>query len=427
MSGKSATITIREGLGKRIKSVVLGSDEKPELSREKLSSWQSLLNTAAKIVNVPSALIMRLHQSEIEVLLGNEDKESPYKPGDREKLNHGLYCETVVGTQKELLVPDATIDPIWKSGNPDIPLGMISYFGLPINWPDGEVFGTICLLDKKENHYSETYRDFLLTLKQHIEDDLRMLVMDRQLKAANEKLHALNVLKTQFLSIISHDIRGGLGTSNELLKLIINQIDQSDQARIKKLLGSVSQHIDTTYSSLVDLLLWSKTDMLELQPDKKPQDLVEILEQVLAFYKPAMDQKQLRLVRAFDQSPSTVFADKNMLKAIFRNVLSNAIKHSDPGGKVVVRIKAGDLDMGASQDPAAAHNLVVEIEDEGAGMNQEVLDRLLSGPVSAASPEGVESSAGLGLLIAKDFLDMQSIRTEIKSEPGKGTMFRVMF
>jgi c-di-GMP phosphodiesterase len=415
MFGDHAVITIRDGLIKKRKSVEIGNEKMPEISPDMMESWQSLVNMAARIVNVPSALIMKLHQSEIEVLTGSQDKDSPYSPGAREKLNHGLYCETVIGTQKELLVPDATKDPDWNMDNPDIPLGMISYLGLPLNWPDGEVFGTICLLDNKENHYSETYREFLVSLRQHIEDDLKMLTLDQQLKEANEELQVLNVQKTRFLSIISHDIRGGLGTSNEMLKLMLTNIDQYEKPKIKKVLETVSHHLGTSYATLVDLLLWSKADLLGLKPDKKPLDLTRVLNQVIAFSKPMADQKQLGLVLEFDSSPLEISADENMLKAIFRNVLSNAIKYSDRGGEVTIRVKA----KGA--------NSVVEVEDKGAGMDQEVLDQLFSGSQNPETQDGLESNAGLGLLIAKDFLDMHGVRTELESEPEKGTLFRMVF
>jgi GAF domain-containing protein len=65
-------------------------------------------------------------------------------------LNPGLYCETVMKTRQPLLVPNAVRDEQWQP-SPDIKLEMISYLGVPIVCPDGEVFGTICVLDKKPN------------------------------------------------------------------------------------------------------------------------------------------------------------------------------------------------------------------------------------------------------------------------------------
>jgi len=76
-------------------------------------------------------------------------------------LNTGLYCETVMRTRQPLLVPDALRDEEWQS-NPDIKLGMISYLGVPIVGPDGEVFWNDLRSDKKPNEYSALYRKLLL-------------------------------------------------------------------------------------------------------------------------------------------------------------------------------------------------------------------------------------------------------------------------
>src|SRR4029077_19428415 len=76
--------------------------------------------------------------------------------------------------RQSLLVPDALHDEEWKS-NPDIKLGMISYLGFPVTWPDGQIFGTICVLDRKENSYSELYRKLVLQCRDVLEADLRAL------------------------------------------------------------------------------------------------------------------------------------------------------------------------------------------------------------------------------------------------------------
>jgi formate hydrogenlyase transcriptional activator len=77
-------------------------------------------------------------------------------------------------TRQPLLVTDALLEEEWKS-NPDIKLGMISYLGFPIAWPDGQVFGTICVLDNKRNEYSEPYRKLLLQFREVLQGDLRWI------------------------------------------------------------------------------------------------------------------------------------------------------------------------------------------------------------------------------------------------------------
>ena len=129
----------------------------PEIVRK----WQEIVDLTAEIMHVPSALIMRVEPPNIKVFISSETNGNPYEREEVASLDTGLYCETVMNTRQPLLVPDALRDEQWQS-NPDVKLGMISYLGVPIIWPDGEVFGTICVLDKKPNEYSELYRKLLL-------------------------------------------------------------------------------------------------------------------------------------------------------------------------------------------------------------------------------------------------------------------------
>ena len=141
---------------------ILDDIEVPEVLIE---NWQITADLLAEIAGAPAALIMRVHAHDIEVFVSSHSPGNVYHHGERAPLNAGLYCETVLGTRRRLLVPDARKDPDWDH-NPDLELGMISYSGLPIAWPNGELFGTICILDGKEaayprriHHLMERFRD----------------------------------------------------------------------------------------------------------------------------------------------------------------------------------------------------------------------------------------------------------------------------
>jgi len=114
------------------------------------AKWQGIVDLLAQIVQVPSALVMQVDPPNIKVLVSSDSKGNPYTPNEVSSLNTSLYCETVMRTRQPLLVPDALADEQWKS-NPDVRLGMISYPAFPVAWPDGQIFGTICLLDDKRN------------------------------------------------------------------------------------------------------------------------------------------------------------------------------------------------------------------------------------------------------------------------------------
>ncbi len=100
----------------------------------------------AEIMHVPSASIMRVEPPHIKVFVSSTSKGNPCEPG---ALDTGPYCETVLKTGQPLLIPNALENEAWKA-NPHVRLGMISYLGVPIGWPDGRIFGTICVRDNKD-------------------------------------------------------------------------------------------------------------------------------------------------------------------------------------------------------------------------------------------------------------------------------------
>ena len=168
------------------------------ITDEIIKSWQNLVNTAAEIMNVPSALIMRVDTPYIEVFRSSESKGNPYKAGDRELLT-GLYCDRVLKKMRKLLVPNALKDSEWDK-NPDIKLGMISYLGFPILWPDGEVFGTICVLDSKENNFGSSYENLILQFKNLVDTHLALLFQNLV-----DRTNLEGILDNLTEGIIAHD------------------------------------------------------------------------------------------------------------------------------------------------------------------------------------------------------------------------------
>ncbi len=163
------------------RSPIMGKTSKPTKSmnsftnipKDFLNKWQEIANLLAKVIAVPAALIMKTENEFMEVFISSQSENNPYNPGDKEKW-YGLYCETVIKSQKELHIPNALKDKDWDQ-NPDIKLGMIAYLGLPINFPDNTPFGTICVLDNKEKHFSKDQEKLLVHFKTVIELDLALI------------------------------------------------------------------------------------------------------------------------------------------------------------------------------------------------------------------------------------------------------------
>lgn len=159
-----------------------------EVPAAKSQDWQEIVDILAQILKIPAVLIMRLNEPYIEVLVAGRSEANPYHPGDREKVwGSGLYCETVIKRQAKLLVPNALKDELWKN-NPDIKLNMISYLGFPILLPDGNPFGTICVLDNKENPYSDIVERLMQKFRNMIQSDLEILYANQMLGEKNREL-----------------------------------------------------------------------------------------------------------------------------------------------------------------------------------------------------------------------------------------------
>jgi len=153
-----------------------------------IKKWQHISDLLAKIVDVPAALIMKTENEFMEVFISSHSDNNPYKPGDKEHW-HGLYCETVIKTQNELLIPNALKDKDWDK-NPDIKLGMIAYLGLPLNFPDKTPFGTICVLDAKERSFTSDHIQLLEQFKNVIELDLA-LIQSMDIKKVDDTIDKL--------------------------------------------------------------------------------------------------------------------------------------------------------------------------------------------------------------------------------------------
>ncbi|MEH6580184.1 MAG: bifunctional diguanylate cyclase/phosphodiesterase [Amphritea sp.] len=176
-----------------------------EVPAEVLQGWQQTVDLIAEVVDIPACLIMRVHSDEIEVFISSQSPGNPYPQNETAELGFGLYCETVIYKRQELLVPNALTDPAWDK-NPDIPLGMISYCGLPLYWPNGNPFGTICMLDKRENSYTPRSRQLLARFQAAIETDLITLYQQAELKLANLLLEQRIHDRTIELERINHQL-----------------------------------------------------------------------------------------------------------------------------------------------------------------------------------------------------------------------------
>ncbi len=163
-----------------------------------LESWRGIVNTLAEFCDVPAVLIRRLDGRHMEVISASEPGDNPYQEGHRALMND-LYCTLVVQQKKPVLIPNILKET--DETNKDTALGMVSYMGVPLLWPDGEVFGTMSLLDSKEHTYTPRFENLICKFKELAETQLAMLFKNMADRKSLE--YILNNLKE---GIFAHDL-----------------------------------------------------------------------------------------------------------------------------------------------------------------------------------------------------------------------------
>ncbi len=142
-----------------------------------LQKWQQIVDLLADIIHIPSAVVCKLeppHYSQYRIVASSNSKGNPFPVDDVFSMDIGTFCETVIKSREPLLVANAKDDDQWKQA-PELKVGMVSYLGLPIVWPDGRMFGTICVLDDKANPYSDLYQQLLIHCRDVLKADLETL------------------------------------------------------------------------------------------------------------------------------------------------------------------------------------------------------------------------------------------------------------
>ncbi len=378
--------------------------------------WTPLLNVLAEVVGVPAALIMRVHPRQIEVFARSTGEANVYEVGERADLNTGLYCETVMETRAELLVPDALADPVWRD-NPDVPLGMISYLGVPVLWPTGEVFGTICILDTRPNAYSSLFRQLLRQFRAAAELDLAHLCRERELdvevaerRAAEAALRKSEQLREDLVQMLVHDMRAPLASLAILLDLLREDLEGSLSAEQRQDFGDAIES-----GRRLARMIGSLLDVHRLEAGQMPLsigrcDLRRSVEEALAGLAGLTADRDVRTRPASE--PVEAACDPVVVRRVIENLVCNALRFTPTDG--TVEVEAG-LDGGRAR---------VTVSDTGPGIAEEHQPLVFEkyGQVHS-TVKHIKLSTGLGLTFCKLAVEAQGGSIELRSRPGEGSAF----
>jgi len=243
----------------------------------------------------------------------------------------------------------------------------------------------------------------------------RLSAMQRELMKKNRELEQLNQQKNYFVGMAAHDLRSPLGTIVSYSEYLLDQEREHTPDDDRELVGVIMKSSEFMLGLINELLDISKIESGNLHLNLCPWNLSELISQNIEINRVLAQKKGIRIqVVHTGQLPDTVVWDRPKIEQVLNNLLGNAIKFSRPDSSVTVRLSADDT------------NLVIKVEDCGAGLPAEIIDQLFI-PFSRASRLGTggEKGTGLGLAIARRIVDGHGGEIRAESIPEGGTRFVV--
>jgi signal transduction histidine kinase len=244
---------------------------------------------------------------------------------------------------------------------------------------------------------------------------------EQKLEVSQKQLQHANATKDKFFSIISHDLKSPFNGIMGFAELVETDYDSLTDEERKEMVHEIRKASENTYMLLEDLLAWSRSQRGLINYSPKTFNLINLCRYTLETTSSAARRKQIHIELDVDEEIH-VCGDQNMITTILRNLLSNSIKYSRQGGKVVLSAHPVLIKTGKTHHP----NPMVEISvtDEGIGINAENIGRLFRIDEKLRTPGTAnETGTGLGLLICKDFVEIHGGTISVASREGEGSTF----
>ncbi len=236
---------------------------------------------------------------------------------------------------------------------------------------------------------------------------------EQALKESEEKLRKSNQTKDKFFSIIGHDLKSPFNAILGFSEILLKKHKDYDNEKREKLIKSVNDSANSAFKLLENLLTWSRSQSGVIKYSPEKLNLKILLFETLFDLQGQADKKNINVLDDISEN-ELVFADKNMLATVLRNLISNAIKFTNNGGNIII----------SSKKQTDSNFVEISVEDTGVGIPKDTIDRLFRIDKNT-STQGTENEAGtgLGLILCKEFVEKHGGKIWAESEIGKGSEF----
>jgi signal transduction histidine kinase len=244
---------------------------------------------------------------------------------------------------------------------------------------------------------------------------LKTIELQTKNAALEERQHHieyLNASKDKFFSIIAHDLKNPFNAIIGFSEILQDEIKSGDTANMENYISLINSSAVQTYRLLENLLEWANSQRGKMPFDPVAVNVSRLFSEEILVLKEIAISKNITLKSSVPDN-LTIMADKNMIRTILRNLISNAIKFSNKNGSVRTSASVADKKVEFS------------VFDNGIGMTKETIAKLFRLDVNF-STRGTENEkgTGLGLILCKEFVEKHGGKIWVESEPGKGSTFK---
>jgi len=274
----------------------------------------------------------------------------------------------------------------------------------------GKTIGVIMVQDyESEKEYGDDEKEFLIFVTEQIAQAIERKRSADAIQRYTEELKELNNSKDKFFSIIAHDLRSPFNSLIGLSELLVNPNENLTEPERNEFVIDIHNLIKNVYELIQNLLEWAALQLGKIEYNPLKIELFDLVSKKIELLSMHADKKNISLVNEI-KSNKNVLADKNMLGSLIQNFITNSIKFTNIGG--TIKIDAALLNG----------SVVVNIEDNGIGMNKKKVDEILH-LHSTKSSKGTsgEQGTGLGVILCKEMIERNGGKLNIISEPGLGT------
>ncbi len=246
---------------------------------------------------------------------------------------------------------------------------------------------------------------------EHIQQQAEELTMQAgSLKDLNNELQKSNDTKDKFISIIAHDLKNPFNAIINFSELLIMKFADTMQPKQLEMLRIINSSSISAYSLLENMLFWAKAQSSAIPCRPVVLNIGDQISEVIDFLEVSAKLKNIVVINEASTSLN-VYADTNMVAAILRNLVTNAIKFTN---------KNGEIRISTTID---AKNAYISIADSGIGMNGEQIRKLFSKDKEIMKGTSGESGTGLGLILCIEFARQNGGNITVKSEVVHGSTF----